>query len=56
MHLLLLLQVAAAIGCHCFIAMPDDAAVEKAQLLQALGAHMISCVCCTELCISGCPG
>jgi len=32
-----LLQVAAAYGCHCFIAMPDDAAIEKAQLLQALG-------------------
>jgi cysteine synthase len=30
-------QVAAAYGCRCFIAMPDDAAIEKAQLLQALG-------------------
>jgi cysteine synthase len=38
--LLLLLQVAAAIGCHCFIAMPDDAAIEKAQLLQALGGSI----------------
>lgn len=30
-------QVASALGCRCFIAMPDDAAIEKAQLLQALG-------------------
>lgn len=31
-------MVAAAYGCRCFIAMPDDAAIEKAQMLQALGA------------------
>lgn len=31
------LQVAAAYGCRCFIAMPDDAAVEKAEILRALG-------------------
>jgi hypothetical protein len=36
-----LLQVAAAVGCHCFIAMPDDAAIEKSQLLQALGVPVI---------------
>jgi hypothetical protein len=30
--------VARAVGCRCFIAMPDDAAIEKAQTLQALGA------------------
>jgi hypothetical protein len=30
-------QVASAIGCRCFIAIPDDAAIEKAQLLTALG-------------------
>ncbi|WIA40306.1 hypothetical protein OEZ86_013677 [Tetradesmus obliquus] len=36
-----LAMVAAAVGCHCFIAMPDDAAVEKAQLLQALGAEVV---------------
>lgn len=35
-----LAMVAAAYGCHCFIAMPDDAAIEKAQLLQALGAEV----------------
>ena len=29
--------VARALGCRCFIAMPDDAAIEKAQTLQALG-------------------
>eukprot|EP00878_Enallax_costatus_P037113 GHUV01041904.1.p1 GENE.GHUV01041904.1~~GHUV01041904.1.p1 ORF type:complete len:365 (+),score=81.69 GHUV01041904.1:710-1804(+) len=33
--------VAAAVGCHAFIAMPDDAAIEKAQLLQALGAEVV---------------
>ncbi|GFH14234.1 PALP domain-containing protein, partial [Haematococcus lacustris] len=26
-----LAMVAAAVGCHCFIAMPDDAAIEKVQ-------------------------
>lgn len=36
------MQVAAAYGCHCFIAMPDDAAIEKAQLLQALGEFVAS--------------
>ena len=30
-------QVAAALGCRCFIAMPDDAAIEKVYMLQALG-------------------
>nr|BAU71145.1 cysteine synthase A [Parachlorella kessleri] len=33
-----LAMVSAAFGCKCFIAMPDDAAVEKAQMLEALGA------------------
>lgn len=33
-----LAMVSAAYGCKCFIAMPDDAAIEKAQMLQALGA------------------
>eukprot|EP00775_Hariotina_reticulata_P012198 gene12198-12335_t len=36
-----LAMVAAALGCRCFIAMPDDAAVEKVQLLQALGAEVV---------------
>lgn len=36
-----LAMVAGAIGCRCFIAMPDDAAIEKAQLLQALGAEVV---------------
>ncbi|KAF6244133.1 cysteine synthase [Scenedesmus sp. NREL 46B-D3] len=36
-----LAMVAAAVGCRCFIAMPDDAAIEKAQLLQALGAEVV---------------
>ena len=30
-------MVAAAAGVRCFIAMPDDAAVEKSQMLEALG-------------------
>ena len=30
-------QVAAAYGCRCFIAMPDDAAIEKVNMLTALG-------------------
>mgnify|MGYP002395359127 CR=1 FL=1 len=30
-------MVSAAFGCKCFIAMPDDAAIEKAQMLEALG-------------------
>lgn len=47
----MVLQVASAIGCHAFIAMPDDAAIEKAQLLQALGEHRVlaSWVKCTEV-------
>ena len=32
-------QVAAAVGCRCFIAMPDDAAIEKALILRALGGE-----------------
>ena len=32
-----LAMVAKAYGCRCFIALPDDAAAEKAQLLTALG-------------------
>ena len=31
-------MVAAAYGICCFIAMPDDAAIEKSQMLEALGA------------------
>ena len=33
-------MVAAASGCRCHIAMPDDAALEKSQLLSALGARV----------------
>ena len=33
-------MVAAAYGCRCHIAMPDDAALEKSQLLSALGAQV----------------
>ena len=29
--------------CRCHIAMPDDAAAEKSQLLQALGAQVLTC-------------
>ncbi|CAI6011968.1 unnamed protein product [Closterium sp. NIES-65] len=32
--------VAAAFGCRCFVAMPDDAAVEKAEAMRALGAEV----------------
>jgi len=32
--------VAASVGCRCFVAMPDDAASEKHQLLLALGAEV----------------
>lgn len=35
-----LAMVAAAEGCRCHIAMPDDAALEKSQLLAALGADV----------------
>ena len=35
-----LAMVAAAAGCRCAIALPDDAAAEKAQLLACLGAHV----------------
>jgi cysteine synthase len=31
------IQVASALGCRCFIAMPDDAAIEKANILTAMG-------------------
>ena len=36
-----LAMVAAAYGCRCFIAMPDDAAAEKANMLQVnlFGRH-----------------
>jgi cysteine synthase len=33
-------MVAAAYGCRAHIVMPDDAAVEKVQMLQALGAEV----------------
>jgi cysteine synthase len=33
-----LAMVAVAYGIRCFIAMPDDAAIEKSQMLEALGA------------------
>lgn len=36
-------QVAKAYGCRCFIAMPDDAAIEKANILEALGALFKPC-------------
>jgi cysteine synthase A len=32
--------VAAASGCRCFVALPDDAALEKSRLLRALGADV----------------
>ncbi|GAQ84936.1 Pyridoxal-5'-phosphate-dependent enzyme family protein [Klebsormidium nitens] len=32
--------VARAFGCRCFVALPDDAAVEKSQMLEALGAEV----------------
>jgi cysteine synthase len=32
--------VAAASGCRCFVAMPDDAALEKSRLLRAMGAEV----------------
>eukprot|EP00850_Spirogloea_muscicola_P008767 SM000047S16906 [mRNA] locus=s47:658701:661877:- [translate_table: standard] len=35
-----LAAVALAYGCRCFVAMPDDAAAEKAELLVALGAEV----------------
>ena len=35
-----LAMVARAHGLRCFVALPDDAAIEKAQLLQALGAEV----------------
>ncbi|CAI5505017.1 unnamed protein product [Closterium sp. Naga37s-1] len=35
--------VAAAFGCRCFVAMPDDAAVEKAEAMRALGAEVSTC-------------
>ena len=35
-----LAMVAAAAGCCCSIVMPDDAAIEKSQLLSALGAKV----------------
>lgn len=35
-----LAMVALAFGCRCFIAMPDDAAIEKSQILTALGAEV----------------
>ena len=35
-----LAMVAAAFKCRCFIAMPDDAAIEKAIMLEALGADV----------------
>ena len=37
-----LAMVAAARGLRCYVAMPDDAAVEKSQLLGALGAGLAS--------------
>eukprot|EP00798_Chlamydomonas_sp_ICE-L_P014225 gene14225-20196_t len=41
-------MVTAALGLRCFIAMPDDAAIEKVQMLQALGTggtiSGVSCV------------
>lgn len=36
-----LAMVARALGCRCFIAMPDDAAIEKSQTLEALGAEVL---------------
>ncbi|KAI8463680.1 MAG: cysteine synthase [Monoraphidium minutum] len=35
-----LAMVARALGCRCFVAMPDDAAAEKPQTLRALGAEV----------------
>lgn len=36
-----LAMCSAAHGCRCFIAMPDDAAIEKSQMLEALGAEVL---------------
>lgn len=59
-----LAMVARAYGCRCFIALPDDAAAEKAQLLQALGvpskpltffclllwcSYLNVCLCCMSM-------
>ncbi|KAL2652984.1 hypothetical protein R1flu_021112 [Riccia fluitans] len=35
-----LAMVAAAYGCKCHVVLPDDAAIEKAQILEALGARV----------------
>lgn len=35
-------MVAAAVGVRCFIAMPDDAAIEKSAMLEALGEKLPS--------------
>ena len=37
-----LAMMAAAVGCNCFIAMPDDAASEKAQMLQVMDPKEVS--------------
>ena len=38
-----LFQVAASYGCRCFIVMPDDAAIEKANILSAMGEVWGTC-------------
>ncbi|KAL0560667.1 hypothetical protein IC582_001077 [Cucumis melo] len=35
-----LATVAPAYGCKCHVVIPDDAAIEKSQILEALGAHV----------------
>ncbi len=32
--------VARAFGCRCFVALPDDAANEKAEMMESLGAEV----------------
>lgn len=49
--------VAASRGVRCFIAMPDDAAIEKSQMLEALGAlssNQIYMQICNDPCRSRC--
>lgn len=54
-----LAMVAAARGVRCFIAMPDDAAIEKSQTLEALGAaHLMRWTMATSPAVgaqSDCP-
>lgn len=48
-----LAMVAAARGLRCFIAMPDDAAIEKSQMLEALGGCVWMFLSIFHLCPAG---